>query len=161
MTCCVFVCMNHKLRPQLNCSVVTHVDAMTHPVILNTVKVFFLILPSASHSASTFNWVLSCLVADSSSIHSTESLAELARVLKPGGRLVLEEPVSGERNKSLMVTEHIWNSTTFWLSLCVGRVCLPSAGAEAQNVRTAEKLMSALKLSGFTSVTEVSGSTYT
>lgn len=70
--------------------------------ILRKICVFkYYLFPSASHLASTFDCVVSCVLADSSTVHSSETLAELARILKPGGKLILDEAVTGGINLSV------------------------------------------------------------
>lgn len=48
---------------------------------------------SAAHKESSFDVILSGVVPGSTSVHSAEVLAEMARILRPGGCLFLKEPV--------------------------------------------------------------------
>ncbi|XP_068027186.1 anamorsin [Melanerpes formicivorus] len=57
------------------------------------------------HGESSFEVVLSGLVPGSAAQHSAELLAEIARVLRPGGRVLLREPVlTGPANNSSIKT---------------------------------------------------------
>ncbi|XP_042133220.1 anamorsin isoform X1 [Peromyscus maniculatus bairdii] len=50
-------------------------------------------LLQAAHKESSFDVILSGVVPGSVSLHSAEVLAEMARILRPGGCLFLKEPV--------------------------------------------------------------------
>ncbi|NWH66433.1 CPIN1 protein, partial [Geococcyx californianus] len=53
-------------------------------------------LSQSAHRESSFDVVLSGMVPGSTAQHSAELLAEIARILKPGGRVLLKEPVVTE-----------------------------------------------------------------
>ncbi|XP_065272535.1 anamorsin [Emys orbicularis] len=53
-------------------------------------------LSHSAHAESSFDVVLSGMVAGSMTLHSAEVLAEIARILKPGGRVLLKEPVAAQ-----------------------------------------------------------------
>ncbi|XP_029464798.1 anamorsin [Rhinatrema bivittatum] len=82
-------------------------------------------LLQSAHVESSFDVALLGLVPGSAAVHSTAMLADIARILKPGGRVLLKEPVT-----SASVTG-------------------------GSTVRTAARLSSALTLAGLTHVTEV------
>ncbi|XP_023565065.1 anamorsin [Octodon degus] len=50
-------------------------------------------LLQSAHKESSFDIILSGVVPGSTTLHSTEVLAEMARILRPGGCLFLKEPV--------------------------------------------------------------------
>lgn len=54
---------------------------------------------SASHRESGFDVVLSGLVPGSLTAHNEEILAEIARIVKPEGRVLLREVVTTETGK--------------------------------------------------------------
>ncbi|KAF6287769.1 cytokine induced apoptosis inhibitor 1 [Rhinolophus ferrumequinum] len=50
-------------------------------------------LLQSAHKESSFDILLSGVIPGSAILHSAEILAEMARILRPGGRLFLREPV--------------------------------------------------------------------
>ncbi|XP_041048383.1 anamorsin isoform X2 [Carcharodon carcharias] len=80
-------------------------------------------LTISAHRDSSFDLVLSGLVPNSATMHSFEVFAEIARILKPGGRFYFTEPV------------------------CVS--------GDSSKLKTGSQLTSALKLAGFTEITEI------
>ncbi|XP_053558790.1 anamorsin [Bombina bombina] len=57
----------------------------------------------SAHADSSFDVVLLGLVPGSVGVHSSEVLAEVARILKPGGTLVTQEPVAPGADKKAQI----------------------------------------------------------
>ncbi|XP_069073422.1 anamorsin isoform X2 [Pleurodeles waltl] len=92
-------------------------------------------LIKSAHKESSFDVVLSGLVQSSAAVHSSDVLAEIARILKPGGHVLIREPVSP--------------SVT------------PGGGGNEGGIRNPAQLSSTLTLSGLTDVKEVQKETLT
>ncbi|XP_048371197.1 anamorsin [Sphaerodactylus townsendi] len=72
-------------------------------------------LLQSSHRESSFDTVLSGLVPGSLTVHSAEVLAEIARIAKPGGHVVLKEVVTAEtgNNSQLKAITKLHTALTF------------------------------------------------
>lgn len=62
------------------------------------------ILLQSSHPSSMFDVAISGALAPSTYIHNTDILAEVARTLKPNGKLIVREPAGGRSAEKLIST---------------------------------------------------------
>ncbi|KAJ7426427.1 Anamorsin [Willisornis vidua] len=71
-------------------------------------------LSQSAHRESSFDVILSGVVPGSAAQHSMELLAEIARILKPGGRVLLKEPVVTEsgNNSRIKTTAKLLTALT-------------------------------------------------
>ncbi|KAM4894498.1 anamorsin isoform 2-T2 [Sylvia borin] len=73
-------------------------------------------LSQSAHRESSFDVILSGMVPGSTAQHSVELLAEVARILKPGGRVLLKEPVVTESGNNGKIKTAAKLLTTLTLS---------------------------------------------
>ncbi|XP_072728017.1 anamorsin isoform X2 [Ciconia boyciana] len=71
---------------------------------------------AAAHRESSFDVILSGVVPGSTAQHSAEVLAEIARILKPGARVLLKEPVVTESGKNSTIKTAVKLLTALTLS---------------------------------------------
>lgn len=71
-------------------------------------------LLQSAHKESSFDVILSGIVPGSTSLHSPEALAEMARILRPGGCLFLKEPVetTGVNNDKIKTASKLCSALT-------------------------------------------------
>uniref|UniRef100_A0A8C7ESA1 Cytokine induced apoptosis inhibitor 1 n=1 Tax=Neovison vison TaxID=452646 RepID=A0A8C7ESA1_NEOVI len=64
-------------------------------------------LLQSAHKESSFDIILSGVIPGSTTLHSAEILAEMARILRPGGCLFLSEPVETALQRESLSSEEI------------------------------------------------------